>query len=301
VTDWHPSTLSNAVVHTNTTTITYSAVGSSTTSIKRSNILLPKNILLASAQPHLTLEPYTVPSAGGPTFGTGVKLIAGDLWSQHKTSLGTSSLYYFDGADIIDLGSGSSGTTTTLAASAITAGTFGVGNYVFPNTLTISGDVSCSSPNALWVNQGLYVNTGQINIPGGLIRDSVVVGSQAYYNASGSVGGGCIDVETNIFKRHNSAYNNPDFVFEHFYTGQIVKFAKNERADGYTGLMPLDELREYTKEHLRLPDIKDEPTGIFTMANISLEKIEQLYLYIFQQEDRIKELEKRLLLLESKT
>jgi hypothetical protein len=149
VPDWKPSQLSDVTFTVDATSLTYNAVGSSTSTVKRSNILLPKNLLSASAQPHLTLEPYTVPSAGGPTFGTGVKLLAGDLWSQHKTSAGTSSLYYFDGADIIDLGSGSAGGATTLAASAITAGTFGGATYTFANELSCSAGLTTTGPFAV--------------------------------------------------------------------------------------------------------------------------------------------------------
>ena len=100
---WTPSVLSSVTLNVETTSLTYNVVGMNTNTIRRTNTLLPKNLAVASAQPHLTLEPYAASTNGGPTFGTGVDLIAGDLWSQHKTSAGTSSLYYYDGANTIDL------------------------------------------------------------------------------------------------------------------------------------------------------------------------------------------------------
>ena len=91
--------------------------------------------------------------------------------------------------------------------------------------------------------------------------------------------------------RPNTAYTNPDYVLEHYYTGRIEKFAGNDGADKYRGLMPLSELREYTRQHLRLPGITDEASGIFARADIVLEKLEELTLYVLELDERVGRLE----------
>lgn len=63
-------------------------------------------------------------------------------------------------------------------------------------------------------------------------------------------------------------------------------------------LMPLQQVKDFTQEHKHLPDIPSEKEvtqkGIHLgeMNAKLLQKIEELYLYIFQLEDRIKQLEK---------
>jgi hypothetical protein len=92
---------------------------------------------------------------------------------------------------------------------------------------------------------------------------------------------------------NNTAYTNPDFVYEHFFTGKIVKYANNIGAADYKGLMSIDDLRKYVKKHHRFPVIKDEPTCIFVRADIALQLQEETHLYIFQLHDRTKSLEFR--------
>jgi lysophospholipase L1-like esterase len=105
-------------------------------------------------------------------------------------------------------------------------------------------------------------------------------------------GAGTINVATGIYL-NNTAYVNPDFVFEHFVTGKIEKFFNSPGASEYTGLMALSDLRKYVESTLRLPGIKNEPTDIFTRADLALRYLEEHTLYLFDHEKRIGALEAR--------
>lgn len=122
-----------------------------------------------------------------------------------------------------------------------------------------------------------------------VIGSGIVVGA-----ATGSEkGDGTINVAGDIYK-NNTAYTNPDYVFEHFYSGKIEQFKDREGASDYAGLMPLDGLSSYVKEHHRLPRMSDEPAGMFKRGDIALEKIEELTIYILQLHEQINDLRSRL-------
>ena len=103
-------------------------------------------------------------------------------------------------------------------------------------------------------------------------------------------GAGTLNVAGDIYK-NNTAYTNPDYVFEREYTGQIVQFADREGAAAYQGRMSLDDLRTHTRTHLRLPGITDDPLGAFKRSDVILEKLEELTLYVLDLHDRINVLE----------
>lgn len=108
----------------------------------------------------------------------------------------------------------------------------------------------------------------------------------------GFKGTGTLNVAGDIYK-NNTAYTNPDYVFELHYTGKIEQFANKDGAKDYDGIMPLDWLREYTRDNLRLPGISDEPMGMFERGDKVLEKLEELTLYILELHERIKTLESK--------
>lgn len=110
-------------------------------------------------------------------------------------------------------------------------------------------------------------------------------------NATGGDRGiGTLNVATGIYL-NNTAYTNPDFVFERHYTGKIERFAKRPGAREYSGLLPLAELERYTRENLRLPGINNTPHDIFERADIALRYIEELILYLIDHDRRLSELE----------
>jgi len=121
-----------------------------------------------------------------------------------------------------------------------------------------------------------------------------------YYNGGVTVGSptggnkgiGTINISGDIYK-NNTAYTNPDYVLEHFFTGKIDKFSKNEGASTYSGLINLNSLENYLKENFRLPGISDKAMGTFKRSDFILEKLEEIFLYLIQMEKRIKALESK--------
>ena len=108
----------------------------------------------------------------------------------------------------------------------------------------------------------------------------------------GDKGVGTINISGNIYK-NNTAYTNPDYALEYWATGKIARFKDNPGAQGYHRLS-VEESKEYAKKNFRLPRITDEPAGIFDMADIALEKIEEAHIYIYELHDRIKALEQKI-------
>lgn len=108
------------------------------------------------------------------------------------------------------------------------------------------------------------------------IDNGLVVGAAT----GGNQGNGTINVATDIFK-NGVAYTNPDYVFEHWVTGKVEEFAKNDGAQHYSGRKSLDEVEEYCRKNLRLPGINDEAMGLFARSDFLLEKVEELFTYLF--------------------
>ena len=117
-------------------------------------------------------------------------------------------------------------------------------------------------------------------------------GVQVGTPTGGDKGAGTINAAADIYK-NNSAYTNPDYVFEYVYKGKVDKYKDSPGAKEYKGLLPLNELEAYTKEHLRLPNISDKPMGAFERSDKALEKIEELTLYIIELNKKIEKLEAR--------
>ena len=110
----------------------------------------------------------------------------------------------------------------------------------------------------------------------------------------GNKGAGTANFAADIYK-NNSAFTNPDYVFEHFYRGEIVEFAANDGASEYAGLMPLEDLREFTRLNLHLPQVpKNGGVGIFERGDYLLRAMEESTLYILALHEQIKNLNQRL-------
>lgn len=138
-----------------------------------------------------------------------------------------------------------------------------------------------------WTRQSGFSN--KLTIGAGL-----VVGSAT----GGDKGTGTINVSGNIYK-NNTAYTNPDYAIEHWAMGKIERFRNNEGAKGYYRLS-IDESKEFAKNNLHLPRISRQTAGIFDMADMALEKIEEAHIYIYELHDRIKALEAKIAQLEKK-
>jgi len=124
------------------------------------------------------------------------------------------------------------------------------------------------------------------------------VNDDLFISTSGDVGIGTtspgykLDVNGDIntsgdVRRGGTAYNNPDYVFKPDYQ-----------------MLSLKDLKKFLNEKQHLPgmpssdQVKKEGVKIFEQNRLVLEKLEEAYLYILQQEESIERLEERLTALE---
>lgn len=122
-----------------------------------------------------------------------------------------------------------------------------------------------------------------------ITAESIVVGDAT----GGNTGVGTINVAGDVYK-NNTAYTNPDYVFEHWHTGTLDlknKFATTPGAKKYKGLLPLTALEAHVRTHFRFPQIAREPLGMFARADVTLELLEQVHLYLFEHQRQIAKLE----------
>lgn len=117
------------------------------------------------------------------------------------------------------------------------------------------------------------------------LTNGIVVGAAT----GGALGVGTVNVAVDLYK-NNTAYTNPDYVFEKLYTGKIERFVANPGASEYKQVPTIDEAEAITKATLRLPGMTDEPLGVFGRADKVLEKLEEAHAYIFQLNAEIKKL-----------
>jgi len=225
----------------------------------------------------LTHSANTLAFAGGTTYS-----FDGNL------GLGTTSPASSAGDNILQIGDryvfqDVVGTQTLLASNAffdqanwknmVTAASAGIRIINGEIQFFLSGSVSAGSTLTTW-NDGTAAKVTMF--------EGVQIGTPT----GADKGAGTLNVSGDIYK-NNSAYTNPDFVFEHFYRGKISKYAEHEGAKDYTGLMPLRKLHDFTCEHLRFPYITDDPMGMFGRGDVTLRLIEENTLYLFQHEDRL--------------
>ena len=203
---------------------------------------------------------------------------------------------------------------TTLAGGVTASSLTSVGSSLTTSGQFFGGDGSAGSPTYCFTNDtdiGMFrSNTNRLSLAtGGSTRLTVAntgievqgsidtnnganingAGIQVDNPTGGNKGSGTINARVDVYK-NDSVYSNPDYVFEHFYTGGITKYADREGAKGYEGLKPLTEVESFAKIHWHLPGVPDRK-GIFERADIALEKIEEVYLYLFQLERRLSLLE----------
>jgi hypothetical protein len=113
-----------------------------------------------------------------------------------------------------------------------------------------------------------------------------------------SMGPGSINVSGGVFL-NGSAYTNPDYVLENFYTGKIEKFANSPGAKDYTGMLGWDDLESYIKKYWELPGIpepgvvqdKRRPVDMFERGDILLRNVEELTLRDIELNKRLREAE----------
>lgn len=100
----------------------------------------------------------------------------------------------------------------------------------------------------------------------------------------GDKGPGTVNISGDLYK-NNTAYTNPDYVFEAEYG------VDTERARLYPGRLSLDALAGYVRDKHHLPGLPQAKRGAFERADWLLEKVEELALYALDLHERVKVLE----------
>jgi hypothetical protein len=163
------------------------------------------------------------------------------------------------------------------------------GSHVFFNKTGMAIDYvwfSTGSAGGVATNPALQTigATGEVQIR----TSGLTVGAPT----GGDKGQGTVNVATDMYK-NDTAYGNPDYVLEHYYRGGIVEFADNPGADQYEGLMDLRAVDKYMEENLRIPQLAEGPMGMFDRGDALLLHLEQVYLYLIEQDKRLRDLENR--------
>jgi hypothetical protein len=201
-----------------------------------------------------------------------------------NNTVGTDSLAQYR------LATGSSAYAIGLASSAISGALGDYAGYGFfdANSFMTGLAIAATATNGV-----VDIRTGGRN----LSNRKVIVGNgiQVGTPTGGDKGVGTINVSGNVYK-NNSLYNNPDYAFFNYFHGHNGPFSNNPGAREYAGLLPIDQLKEYVSKTYHLPGRNDnEPMGIFDMADIAQQWIEELSLYIIELNDRVRHMESLLL------
>lgn len=143
------------------------------------------------------------------------------------------------------------------------------------------------------ITSGSGRGTGNLTIQASGGSTAITIGQTGGIQIGAPTGGDLGNFNVNISSdlyQNNSKFNNPDYVFEKYYTGKIEKYRESEGARFYNGPVSLDLNRDFTKQFHHLPGVPMK-WGIFGRTDILLEKLEEAYIYIYQLDDRIKQLE----------
>jgi hypothetical protein len=189
-----------------------------------------------------------------------------------------------DGLTVID---GNAGWHRTYGATGWYNGTFGGGMYMEDNT---------------WVriyNNKQFYSSNIIRTDGEL--QAGPNGNRMVVKVGGNVGIGTLNPDEKLSvkgKIHAEEVRidllvPADYVFEKYYTG-------NSSLKSNYNMPTLSEVEKYTKINNHLPDvpsakeIKEKGLQVGEMSNILLQKIEEMTLYIIEQNKRIEALESKI-------
>lgn len=241
------------------------------------------------------------------SYGVYIADSAGSVKQYSLYSAGTNDTAYFAGS--VGIGVEPIANQQFTVRETSVAGTWQSGFWVqASNYATLR---MWSTTSDLWA--GLGTDAGALYF---LVNASTTTGTPTTAGYLGTTGGlvlglatggdlglGTINVATNIYK-NNTAYTNPDYIFEHYFNGKIVKFAKNEGAKNYKGLRPLKEVRNFVEKNHVLPRVADArnaskngKVGLFDGGDALLASIEEAYLYLFKHEARISQHDQEILAL----
>lgn len=266
-----------------------SSMGSAVNSDFANNSGWGVNIVSANCNNNIILVPQFTSNGSGDITdsGTGTNII---YPSGRNVSIGTTSANIAGNNSANNVltvkGFTASGFLELATAAGDVSGTR-IGGLDFVNGSNTSGKemafVEAVSTGATAGNRGANLNF-YIKPNGGALAKVMVLGStgglQLGAPTGGDTGTGTLNVATNIFL-NNTAYTNPDYALEHWVKGSIEKFKDNKGAKEYKRML-LKDIETYVKENLRLPRITDETMGVVERFDILLEKVEEIYTFLFE-------------------
>jgi hypothetical protein len=243
----------------------------------------------------------TAASPSAVQSGEGIFTFSGVGWGTTGWSAAAAQLNFVAAENFSDTTHGAyiAFSTSAPGGGALTerlrinaSGGIGIGTTTDPGAgnLAVAGTAAASSTatGALTVAGGIGV-AGTSCIAG--IIATASGGLQVGTPTGGDPGAGKINVSGGIYL-NNTAYTNPDYVFEKHFTGKIERFADKPGAARYRGRLSIEALERHVVENLRFPGIDDAPTDIFERGDIALEKLEETALYLFELNARIGRLER---------
>lgn len=138
-----------------------------------------------------------------------------------------------------------------------------------------------------------YVNASNVLVLGTDANIAVVKGMIVGNATGGQKGDGTANFAGDIYK-NNTAYTNPRWALQHYYTGEVDTEGPYAPPAVYPGLLPIDEAEAFTRTEHEIPTmmmVRDG--GLFARGDLLLASLEEAYLYIFQLNQRIGELERQ--------
>lgn len=147
----------------------------------------------------------------------------------------------------------------------------------FIGNLVVDIDLDETNSNAL-----MYVDTDNNRIGVGTESPAYTLDVNGDINTNGDI------------RKNGAAYNHPDFVFETYFEGSS-RFKTDYR------LLTLSEIKDFVKTHNHLPgvqsreEVRSNGWDVTEAVRDNLEKIEELYLYVIEQNRHIEQLESEIL------
>lgn len=169
-------------------------------------------------------------------------------------------------------------------------------------TSTVYGNITCAQLGVMAPRTGINQGHG-----GNWFMQSGDAGNWVFGNGM-FYGGGCAymfqpgcgyadmgagTINAVAIYQNGSAYTNPDYVLERYYTGKIAKFSSNPGAKDYKGMLSTEDLGNYMRKNLRLPGVPhDHPADAFERMDFLLAQAEELSLRVVELNAKIKRLER---------
>jgi hypothetical protein len=231
----------------------------------------------------------------GDVYNEGTHETTGDIISGSRIYAGASKLIASGAEAVANFLAPAGQFGQIFVASTRNSAGQGCAGFALVGRNSINENIQYGKLNAIMdtVTDGAEDGSYQfLTIQGGTLaaRMKIGAGVQVGSPTGGDKGGGTINTSGDIYK-NNSAYNNPDYVLENYFKGKVEKFKNNPGAREYT-FKKLDAIMEYAQEHLQLPGVASA-SGVFNRTDVILEKIEELFIYLW-------EIDKRLQLIEGK-